>query len=295
MLLTAMLATAVPSVAAAPHPSKPPQWEVAFSANPTTGYAPLPVKFTDETRFPYDVRGEDPGVVDPCEWVVTWDFGDGKTAVRRTPEYDDLKPFNTSHTYSQPGSYTVSLTYEYRCPVPAAAGFLSFDHLVGTSLPAQMESVTLTKKLYIKVLERKKDDRPLEPARMSVSYLHIDPLQVVPGQEVTVSASVCNQGEENGTRTATLLVNGEAVESQSVGVSGGSCKQVTFRLARAVPGTYQVAVDGMQGQFSVLAPRTVTRTVASQQNVGLGTAGIAAIIAVLVVLLVALVVVFRKD
>jgi len=68
-----------------------------------------------------------------------------------------------------------------------------------------------------------------------------------------------------------------------------------FRVARAVPGTYQVAVDGMAGQFSVLTPRTVTNTVASQQSMGLGTAGIAAIIAILVVLVIALVVVFRKD
>lgn len=90
-------------------------------------------------------------------------------------------------------------------------------------------------------------------------------------------------------------MNGDAVDSQSVGVSGGACQQVVFRVSRAVPGSYQVAVDGMVGQFSVLAPRTVTNTVASQQNIGVGTTGIAAIIAILVVLVIALVVVFRKG
>jgi hypothetical protein len=70
---------------------------------------------------------------------------------------------------------------------------------------------------------------------------------------------------------------------------------VVFKTSRAVPGTYQVAIDGMVGQFSVLAPRTVTNNVPSQQSTGLGTAGIIAIIAVLIVLIVALILVFRRD
>jgi len=295
LILAALLSAAVTSVAAAPQPSKSPLWEVDFSAKPTSGYAPLPVRFTDETRFLYDTRTEEPGDVNMCEWVVTWDFGDGKTAERRTREPQEITPFDTNHTYMQPGQYSVSLTYEYRCPDPAVAGFLPLDALFHGHAPNQMQRVTLTRHLYIKVLEPKKDDRPLEPARMSVSNFFIDPVQVLPNQEVVISANVCNGGEESGSKTVTLLVNGEAVESQSVGVSGGACKQVTFRVARAVPGTYQVAVDGMQGQFSVLAPRTVTNTVASQQNVGLGTAGIVAIVAVVVVLVIALVVVFKKD
>jgi len=295
LVLAALLSASASAVAAAPQPSKSPLWEVDFSAKPTSGYAPLPVQFTDETRFLYDTQAEEPGVVDMCEWEVTWDFGDGKTAQRRTSDNDDVEPFNTTHTYMWPGSYTVSLTYEYSCSAPLEAGFLPLDALFRGHAPAQMQRVTITRYMYITVLEPKKDDRPLEPARMSVSNLFVDPVQVLPNQEVVISANVCNGGEESGSRTATLLVSGEAVESQTVGVSGGACKQVTFRVARSVPGTYQVSVDGMQGQFSVLAPRTVTNTVASQQDVGLGTAGIVAIIAVLVVLVIALVVVFKKD
>lgn len=286
------------NLSAAPQPGKPPLADVTFSANPTTGYAPLPVKFIDETdNMMTQVTMESLESADKeyCEWVVTWDFGDGKTAVRRTRDHDELRPFNTSHIYTQPGTYTVSLTYELHCLTPSAAGFLPLDLPGGTLPSTQKPSMTLTREMYIKVLEPKKDERPLEPSKMSVSYLSIDPQQVLPNQEVVISANVCNSGEERGTKTATLLVNGDAVDSQSVGVSGGACQQVVFRVSRAVPGSYQVAVDGMVGQFSVLAPRTVTNTVASQQNVGVGTTGIAAIIAILVVLVIALVVVFRKD
>jgi hypothetical protein len=144
-------------------------------------------------------------------------------------------------------------------------------------------------------LRKEVEKAALEPANMSMTYLRVDPTQVLPGQQVTVSANVCNGGEERGSATATLMVNGVAEQSQSVATSGGSCKQVVFAVARAVPGTYQVSVGGMQGQFSVLAPRTVQASVASTQHTGLGTGGLVAIAAMMVVLVFALVYVFRRE
>ncbi len=155
-------------------------------------------------------------------------------------------------------------------------------------------SRTVTMKGYV-TIAKPAENQVVEPANLGVSYLNIDPAQVLPNQEVTVSANICNNGQERGTKTVSLTVNGVAEQSQSVGVSGGSCQQVIFKVSRAVPGTYQVAIEGMTGQFSVLAPRTVTNNVPSQQQTGLGTPGIIAIIAVLLVLIIGLVVVFRQG
>ncbi|AKB47715.1 cell surface protein [Methanosarcina sp. Kolksee] len=58
----------------------------AFSASPTSGYAPLKVKFTDKSAN------------SPTSWK--WNFGDGKTSTSKSPTY----------TYSKAGKYTVSLT-----------------------------------------------------------------------------------------------------------------------------------------------------------------------------------------
>ncbi|MCK9331128.1 MAG: DUF3344 domain-containing protein, partial [Candidatus Cloacimonetes bacterium] len=58
----------------------------AFSANTTSGDAPLTVRFTDESTNA------------PTAWV--WDFGDGKTSTEQNP----------SHTYEARGTYTVTLT-----------------------------------------------------------------------------------------------------------------------------------------------------------------------------------------
>jgi len=57
-----------------------------FVANPTTGFAPLTVTFTDQS------------LGNVTSW--SWNFGDGSTSTMQNP----------SHTYTDPGTYTVSLT-----------------------------------------------------------------------------------------------------------------------------------------------------------------------------------------
>jgi PKD repeat protein len=190
------------------------------------------------------------------QWL--WEFGDGGTSTAQNP----------SHTYRRPGTYTVKLTVWDSC----------------------QNSASYTMRVTIA-----SGEEDIEPAKLGVSYLNIDPAQVLANQEVIISANICNSGEERGSKTVSLMLNGQAIDSQSVAVSGGACQQVVFKTSRAVPGTYQVAVDGMVGQFSVLAPRTVTNNVPSQQDTGLGTAGIIAIIAVLIVLILALILVFKRD
>ena len=63
-----------------------PQIVADFSATPTSGQAPLTVQFTDTS------------IGNPTMWA--WDFGDGQTDMIASP----------SHTYTSPGTYTVTLT-----------------------------------------------------------------------------------------------------------------------------------------------------------------------------------------
>ena len=63
-----------------------PKPTASFTANPTSGSAPLPVQFTDTSTG------------SPTAW--TWDFGDGGTSAAQNP----------SHTYATAGTYTVTLT-----------------------------------------------------------------------------------------------------------------------------------------------------------------------------------------
>ena len=70
-------------VSAAPPPPAP---VAAFSADVTTGQAPLAVHFTDQSTN------------SPTSWA--WTFGDGTTATTQSP----------SHTYAAAGTYDVTLT-----------------------------------------------------------------------------------------------------------------------------------------------------------------------------------------
>jgi PKD repeat protein len=63
--------------------------QVLASASPTSGFAPLTVQFTGIAEHP---QGDD--------MTIEWDFGDGTTS-------DELSP---EHTYTEPGSYTATLT-----------------------------------------------------------------------------------------------------------------------------------------------------------------------------------------
>jgi PKD repeat protein len=60
--------------------------EAGFSAEPTSGIAPLTVTFSDESTF------------GPTSWA--WEFGDGGSSKEQHPQ----------HTYYTPGTFAVTLT-----------------------------------------------------------------------------------------------------------------------------------------------------------------------------------------
>ncbi|HOI57957.1 MAG TPA: PKD domain-containing protein [Methanoculleus sp.] len=91
-------------------PPEPPF--AGFTANVTSGALPLAVRFTDASE----------GV--PTTWK--WDFGDGSTSTEKNPV----------HTYTVPGTYTVTLT------VTNAAGSDSTENTVTAGVAGFTASVT---------------------------------------------------------------------------------------------------------------------------------------------------------
>ena len=69
-----------------------------FEANPSSGYAPLDVKFTDLSSGT------------PESW--SWEFGDGGTSTEQNP----------LHTYTTVGNYTVNLTVQNNCGTNTTSG-----------------------------------------------------------------------------------------------------------------------------------------------------------------------------
>ena len=132
-----------------------------------------------------------------------------------------------------------------------------------------------------------------ESASFVASYMKVSPQQVLPGQEVEISINIANHGGESGSHNVALFINGYVEQSQTVSVSPGSARLVVFRISKTVPGTYQVSMEGAQGQFTVLDISESTAQPATSG--GLGTAGIVTIVIIVLALIVAIVFIFRST
>lgn len=219
--------------------------EADFVAEPRSGMAPLDVQLTDLSTSEFDI----------VSWA--WDLGDGTTSAEQNP----------AHTYTEAGTYTVSLT------VTDELGL----------------SDTETKSTYIIVHQELPTEGVSEPANLKAAYLLISPEQVVPNQQVEISINIGNNGGSVGIRSVALYINGILEDSQTVTVSPGSSQLVVFTVTRAEPGTYQVLLEGNEGQFTVLGR-------ADGHWAGpLGTGGIIAIVVFVIALVLGLVFILRRE
>ena len=90
------------------------------------------------------------------------------------------------------------------------------------------------------------------PAEFQVSNLQVSPEEVEPGEEVTVSLTVTNIGDEAGTHTVVLLLDDTELDSDSVTVNGGDSTQLSFTISSIDEGSHTIEVEELTGQFSVI-------------------------------------------
>jgi hypothetical protein len=62
---------------------------------------------------------------------------------------------------------------------------------------------------------------------------------------------VTNDGEESGTYTVELKINGSTVDSKIVTLDGGQGQAVSFAVSASEAGTYDASVAGLNGSFTV--------------------------------------------
>ena len=88
-------------------------------------------------------------------------------------------------------------------------------------------------------------------AGFSSSSLSISPPEVDIGEAVSISVLVTNTGEEAGSFTATLKINGVIEDTEEITLAGGASKTVAFTTSRDKASTYSVDVNGLLGSFTV--------------------------------------------
>jgi hypothetical protein len=92
---------------------------------------------------------------------------------------------------------------------------------------------------------------PPLPAAFSTSGLAVYPAEVEIGETVTVSVLVTNSGELEGNYGLALTINGAVEETRTITLAGGS-QQVVFNITEDEAGSYSVAVNDLEGSFTVL-------------------------------------------
>ena len=91
----------------------------------------------------------------------------------------------------------------------------------------------------------------VSPAEFQVSDIKVTPLEVKGGEEVTVSIKITNVGEQSGSHTLSLLINQTTEETRTVTLDKGESTTEEFKVTKQTPGTYNVEIDGLLGEFTV--------------------------------------------
>ncbi len=89
------------------------------------------------------------------------------------------------------------------------------------------------------------------PANLSVANLSITPDEVEAGQAVTITVTASNTGEEEGSFSIVLEIDGDTEETKTVTIAADDSTQVSFTVTRPEGGTYTVDIFNLSGSFTV--------------------------------------------
>jgi len=103
---------------------------------------------------------------------------------------------------------------------------------------------------------------PPKPAAFEISDLVVSRGEVIEGESVTVTVKVTNVGEEEGTHTVDLKVDGLVFDSKTVTLAGGASATVIFSVTKTTSGSYMVKIGDLTGSFTVKAPGIPTAYIA---------------------------------
>jgi len=100
------------------------------------------------------------------------------------------------------------------------------------------------------------------PASLITTNFVLTPDEVNPGETVTASIEIKNQGDLTGTYQANLILDNAAVQNRTVTLNGGSSETIVFNIILDTVGEHRVSIGGLAATFDVKKPpATATFTV----------------------------------
>jgi hypothetical protein len=92
------------------------------------------------------------------------------------------------------------------------------------------------------------------PANLVLTNLAITPNEVAPGETVTASIDISNQGDLTGTYPVSLMLDGIVIQNRNVSINGGASETVVFTIIAGAADEHQVSLGGLTGTFVVKEP-----------------------------------------
>jgi len=92
---------------------------------------------------------------------------------------------------------------------------------------------------------------PKKLAEFEVSDLTVTPSEILVGETATISVTVKNVGELEGSYNVTLTINGVVESIKTITLAGGESTEVKFEATRKTAGTYQLEVNGLTKTLEV--------------------------------------------
>ena len=193
-------------------------------------------------------------VVDENESILYYDTAGSNItvftlgAIKITLDYDTI-----SLTSMEAGVWTISLETPYnvtlRLPEDADVIFLSD---VPTSIDTEGDRIILH--LFPGRWEISYILPITPPMNFKITDLKISPAEVNPNENVTVSVLVMNIGRKTDSYTVVLKINGTVERVKTITLNEGNSTEVSFKISKSNPGTYNVEIAGLKGKFKIQKP-----------------------------------------
>src|SRR3990170_2738238 len=89
------------------------------------------------------------------------------------------------------------------------------------------------------------------PAEFTLSNLTIDPVEADVDEPISISANVTNTGDLEGNYTASLTINDQPRDNQTVLLQGGETSAIEFIDTESSEGNYSARVGNLTGLFKI--------------------------------------------
>ncbi|MDS0221608.1 cell surface glycoprotein [Haloarcula sp. S1AR25-5A] len=227
---------------------------VSFDLGPGESGTDTYVHTFEETgEFAFSVGGETETIT--VEQPASFEVSDRALSSRAVGEGDSIEVTATvTNTGDRAGTYEVPLTVSDE-EVDTTEVELGPDESTTVSFTQSFNAVGN----YAIGLdgERIGTVQVSEPATFETTTVEINRTAVATGEPIAVTATVRNEGDDEGTADVRLQEDGNTIDTQSVTLSGGESTTVTFVQSFSEAGTRDIAVDNQFGaSVTVTEPAT---------------------------------------